>query len=108
MEHILVQEDRSGKQMETGARRGLQRKGGPMFPKIGKQKHACYIIHDTNLAGKGVMKAKIVSKFLGTAEVRNLRSTKLWKRIGIVNRHCFIPRGKIISFGVQNGQVTQY
>ena len=44
MEHIPVQEDRSGKQMEIGARRGLQRKGGPMFPKIGKQKHACYII----------------------------------------------------------------
>ena len=63
MEHILVQEDRSGKQMETGARRGLQRKGGPMFPKIGKKKHACYIIHDTNLAGKGVMKAKIIPSF---------------------------------------------
>jgi hypothetical protein len=44
MEHIPVQEDRSGKQMETGARRRLQRKGGPRFPKIGKQKHACYII----------------------------------------------------------------
>jgi hypothetical protein len=54
--------------------------------------------HDTNLAGKGVMKAKIVSKFLGTTEVRNLKSTELRKRIGIVNRHCFIPRGKMISF----------
>jgi len=44
MEHISVQEDRSGKQMETRARKRLQRKGGPRFPKIGKQKHACYII----------------------------------------------------------------
>jgi len=64
--------------------------------------------HNTNLTGKGVMKAKIVSKFLGTAEVRNLRSTKLRKRIGIVNRHCFTPQGKMISFEVQNGQVTRY
>ena len=44
MEHIPVPEDRSGKQMETRARRRLQRKRGPRFPKIGKQKHACYII----------------------------------------------------------------
>jgi hypothetical protein len=41
--------------------------------------------HNTNLAEKGVMKAKIVSKFLGTAEVQNLKSTELRKRIGIVN-----------------------
>jgi hypothetical protein len=33
--------------------------------------------HDTNLAVKDVMKAKIVSKFLGTAKVWNLRSTEL-------------------------------
>jgi hypothetical protein len=64
--------------------------------------------HNTNLAGKGVMKAKIVSKFLGAAEVRNLKSTELRKRIGIVNRHCFTPRGKMISFEVQNRQVTRY
>jgi hypothetical protein len=64
--------------------------------------------HNTNLAGKGVMKAKIVSKFVGSVEVQNLRSTELRKRIGIVNRHCFISRGKMISFEVQNGQVTQY
>jgi hypothetical protein len=44
VEHIPVQEDRSSKKIETGARRGLQQKGGPMFSKIGKQKHACYII----------------------------------------------------------------
>jgi hypothetical protein len=44
MEHIPVQKDKSGKQKETGAQRRLQRKGGPRFPKIGKQKHACYII----------------------------------------------------------------
>jgi hypothetical protein len=64
--------------------------------------------HNTNLAGKGMTKDKIVSKFLGTAEVQNLKSTKLRKMIGIVNQHCFIPRGKTISFEVQNGQVTRY
>ena len=37
MEHIPVQEDRSSKQMEIGARRSLQRKGGPMFLKIGNK-----------------------------------------------------------------------
>jgi len=41
--------------------------------------------HNIILTGKGVTKNKIVSKFLGTAEVQNLRSTKLWKMIGIVN-----------------------
>jgi hypothetical protein len=25
-----------------------------------------------------------------------------------VNQHCFIPRGKIISFEIQNGQITRY
>jgi hypothetical protein len=64
--------------------------------------------HNTNLVGKGVTKDKIVSKFLGTAEVQNLRSTKLQKMIGIVNQHCFIPQGKMISFEVQNRQVTRY
>jgi hypothetical protein len=39
---------------------------------------------------KCVMKAKIVSKFLGTAELQNLRSMELWKRIGIVKRHCLL------------------
>jgi hypothetical protein len=66
------------------------------------------LYYHNKVAGEGVTKAKIVPSFLGTAEVQNLRSTKPWKMIGIVNQHCFISRGKMISFEVQNGQVTRY
>ena len=85
VEHILVKEDRSGKQMKTRARRRQQQKVGPMFQKKKVTKTCMLYFHNTNLAEKGVMKAKIVSKFLGTAEVQNLKSTELRKRIGIVN-----------------------
>jgi len=82
-------------------------KRGTYVSKIIIKKNTCMLYcHNTNLAGKGVMKAKIVCKFLGTVEVQNLKSMELRKRIGIVNRHRFIPRGKMISFEVQNEQVT--
>jgi len=58
--------------------------------KIGNKKTCKLYCHNTNLSREGVTKTKIVPSFWETAEVQNLKSTELWKRIGMVNQHYFI------------------
>jgi len=89
LEHILVQENELDKQMEQELKKSTIERG-TYVSKIGNKKTCMLYYHNTNLAGEGVTKAKIVPSFWETGEEQHLRSIELRKRIGIVNQHCFI------------------